>query len=342
MKAALVTALGEPLSIGEVPTPKIGSDDVLIKVNFCGLCYSDVKVWTGKTRYKPALPHILGHEIAGTVVDAGKNVSGLSNRDRVIVYLYDTCGKCLFCSTGKENLCQNNGPLIGFNRAGGFAEYVSIPSKNVFRIPDNLNFSDAAILADAVLTPYHAIVDRAQVKFNETAVLIGMGGLALSGLQVLKLMGARVIAVSRSESKLEMSRRFGADHVINSKDADFVQEVLRLTDGYGVDYVFDFVVNETTVDQGIRATKRGGKVMLLGYAMEPIPLNTGTMVAGFTTVQSSRAGTRQNLRDIIQIASEGKLKSVLTREFALEEANEALQLLKSGEITGRVGLRIEK
>ena len=336
-----MTAFGAPLSVAEVPTPTIGSEEVLIRVNFCGICYSDVKVWTGKSNQIPKLPHILGHEIAGTVAEIGESVSGLKKQDRVIVYLYDTCGKCKYCKTGQDNHCLNNGPLLGFNRPGGFAEYVSIPSKNVFKIPDNLSFSDAAILADAVLTPYHAIVEKARVRIGETALLIGMGGLALCGLQILKLMGARVIAASRSASKLEMAKQLGADHVINSDNSDVVAEARSITESYGVDYVFDFVVNANTLEQGIRAAKRGGKVVLLGYAQEPIPLNTAAMVSGLTSIQSTRAGTRQDLSEIIRLASEGKLKSVLTRSFKLEQVNEAINLLKAGKVTGRIGLQLE-
>jgi alcohol dehydrogenase, propanol-preferring len=331
---------GSPLKVTQMSEPQVKPSDVLVKVGICGMCYSDVKVWTGRSNIKPSLPHILGHEIAGTVEKTGEGVSGFKHGDRVIVYLYDTCDKCRACTSGRDNECLNQGPLIGFSRSGGFAEYVSVPSKNLFKIPDNLDLSSAAILTDSVLTPYHAIVDRAQVRLNETAMLIGMGGLALSGLQVLKLVGARIIAVSRTKAKLEMAKRLGADATINSTESDVVAEARRLTEGYGVDYVFDFVVNADTINQGIRATKRGGNVVLLGYAAEPVPISTGAMVQGLTSIHASRAGTRQNMRDIISLASEGKIKSTLTQTYELEEVNKAMQLLAAGDITGRIALRI--
>lgn len=340
MKASVMTEFSAPLKVADVPEPQIGPNDVSLKVNVCGVCYSDVKIWSGRSPLKPSLPHILGHEIAGTVAKTGANVTGVDEGDRAIVYLYDTCDKCVACKTGRDNHCISMGPLVGFNRAGGFAEYISVPSKNVFKIPSELDFAQAALLPDAVITPYHAIVEKAGVRFNETAMLVGMGGLALSGLQVLKLLGARVIAVSRTDGKLEMAKKFGADATINTTKTDVVQEAKRLTDGYGVDYVFDFVVNAETVDQDIRAVKRGGKVVFLAYELEPLPIKTINMMLGLASIQSTRGGTRQNLRDLIRLASEGKIKSIVTHAYNLDEAGTALKRLSEGEVTGRVTLQL--
>jgi len=168
-------------------------------------------------------------------------------------------------------------------------------------------------------------------------MLVGIGGLAMGGLQILKLIGAKVIAVSRTESKLEMAKKFGADITINSMKTDVVQEVKRLTDGHGVNHVFDFVTTPQTLDQGVRSTRPGGKVVFLEYS-EPIPLNIGSI--RFISLTSSRNGTRQNLRDLISLAAEGKLKSPVTRSYRLDDATEALTALSKGEVTGRVVLRI--
>ena len=340
MRAAVMKEFGAPLIIEDFPTPKVGAIDVLIKVRVCGLCYSDVKIWTGRASAKASLPHIMGHEIAGNVALLGENVSGLEVGDPVIVYLYDTCDKCLACKSGQDTFCPNMGPLLGFTRPGGFAEYVSIPSKNVFKIPKEMDMEEAALLPDAVLTPYHAIVDRAQVRFNETVMLLGMGGLALNGLQILKLMGARVIAVSRTQSKLDLAKKLGADVTINSSGLDLPAEVKKVTEGYGVDCAIDFVVNGLTLEQCIRSLKRGGRVVILGYSIEPLPLSTSHLVSAIGSVTSSRSGTRQNLRDIIQLASEEKIKSILSETYDLSEINTVLNRLSKGEITGRVALRI--
>jgi D-arabinose 1-dehydrogenase-like Zn-dependent alcohol dehydrogenase len=190
-----------------------------------------------------------------------------------------------------------------------------------------------------VITPYHAIVEKAQVRFNDTAMIIGMGGLGLNCLQILKLLGARVFAVSRTESKLEMAKKLGADATINAKTNDVIEESKRLTDGYGVDYVFDTVDTAQTIDQDIRSLKRGGKTVLLAYDSEPTPIVTRNLMLGLASIQSTRGGTRQNLRDLIRLASEGKLNSIVTHEYRLDEVNTALTKLSQGEITGRVTLK---
>ncbi len=340
MRAALMNEYKSPLKIGDVPEPEIGENDVLIKVRVCGVCFSDVKIWSGKAPQRPALPHILGHEVSGTVAKVGGEVSSVGEGDRVIAYLYDTCDKCMACKTGKDNHCINMGPLLGFNRPGAFAEYVSVLSKNVFRIPDNLDMTQAALLPDAVITPYHAIVEKAQVRFDETAMIVGMGGLGLNCLQILKLLGARVFAVSRTESKLAMAKSLDADVTINSKSKEVIEETKRLTDGYGVDYVFDTVATAETIDQDLKSLKRGGKVVLLAYDSEPTPIVTRNLMLGLSSIQSTRGGTRQNLRDLIRLAANGKLKSIVTHEYPLDEVNTALTKLSQGDVTGRVTVKL--
>ncbi|MHB8566146.1 MAG: alcohol dehydrogenase catalytic domain-containing protein [Nitrososphaerales archaeon] len=340
MKAALVTQFSSPIKIEDFPDPQVGPLDVLVKVGVCGACYSDVKIWSKRTAVPPALPHIMGHEISGIVSSLGANVSGLKVGDRVIVYLYDTCDDCEACRKGEDNCCINQGPLLGFTRHGGFAEYVSIPSKNVFKIPDNLEMGEAALITDAVITPYHALIDRIKLRFNETVLLMGMGGLALSGLQIAKLLGARVIAVSRTDSKLEMSKKLGADHTLNANIADLPAEVKKLTGGNGADAAIDFVGTGKTIEQCLRSVRKGGRTLILSYSTEPIPINTSLLMMQIGTLQSSRGGTRQNLRDIIRLASEDKLTSVITETYPLSEINAVLQKLSNGEILGRAAIEI--
>ena len=337
MKAALFEQFGAPLIVKDVPMPKVGDDEVLVKVGACGICYTDVKIWKGIGALNAPLPHVLGHEIAGTVSELGRNVRGVQKGERVLVYLYETCGKCKYCQSGRENECINRVGYIGSNRWGGYEEYVSVRSDNVITIPENLSFEDAAPLADAGLTPYHAIVDRAQVKPGETALLVGMGGLALTGLQILKILGAKVIAVSRTQSKLDMAKELGADLIINTTKDDGVEAVKKFTDSYGVDYIFDFVGSAETVIRDSNYIRRSGKIFLLGYqpGNQMIPVQT---VRGFLYIGGSNAGTRKDLRELVRLASEGKLKSIVTKTYSLEEVNEALNLLAHGEVDGRLVL----
>jgi propanol-preferring alcohol dehydrogenase len=339
LKAGLFEQFGAALIVKEVPMPKVQDDQVLVKVGACGVCYTDVKIWKGVGLLNAPLPHVLGHEIAGTVTEVGRNVAGLKRGDRVLVYVYETCGRCRYCQLGRDNECINRVGYIGSNRWGGYEEFVPIRYDNVIKIPDNLSFEDAAPLADAGLTPYHAIVDRAKVKLNETALLVGMGGLALTALQILKLAGARVVAVSRTQSKLDMAKRLGADLTVNTTSDEGIEQVKSFTDGYGVDHVFDFVGSAETVVRDAKYIRRGGNVLLLGYqpGEQMIPVQT---VRGFINMGGSNAGTRKDLRDLVHLASEGKLKSIVTRTFSLEEVNEALNLLAHGEVDGRLALKM--
>ena len=203
---------------------------------------------------------------------------------------------------------------------------------------DSLSFEDAAPLADAGITPYHAIVDRAKVRLNETALLVGMGGLALTGLQILKAAGAKVIAVSRTQSKLELAKTFGADLVINTTSDDGVEAVKRFTDGYGVDHIFDFVGSGESIVRDGKYIRQSGEIILLGYqpGNQTVPVST---LRKFLYVGGSNNGTRKDLRDVVRLASEGKIKSIVTKAYSLDQVNEALNLLASGEVNGRLVLK---
>lgn len=340
MKAAIFEDFGSPLVVREIPTPKLGDREVLVKVATCGVCYSDVKVWKGLMGLVPGTPHVLGHEIAGTVAELGKNAVGVKVGDRVIVYMDDTCDQCIYCRAGRENECTKRGPLIGFARSGGYADFVQIRDVNAIKIPDNLNFDDAAPLADGALTPYHAIVDRAKVRLNQTAMLVGMGGLAMYGLQVLKLCGARVMAVSRSQSKLDMAAKFGAESVVNSKSQNVPAEAKKFGNGLGIDYVFDFVGNSETIRFDIDSARVGGQIFVVGYETGKVEVPVVRLLQTFASIEGTRAGTRKDLREILEFASRGMIKSTVSKSYSLDEANEALRLLASGEAEGRVILRV--
>lgn len=338
MKAAIFEQLGAPLIVKDVPQPVPKDDQVIVKVGACGVCYTDVKLWKGTGLLSSPLPHVLGHEIAGTVTELGKSVKDARIGDRVLVYVYDTCNYCIYCRTGRENECINRVGYIGSNRWGGYEEYVAIRHDNLIRLPHNISFEDAAPLADAGITPYHAIVDRAKVKLNETALLVGMGGLALTGLQILKAAGARVIAVSRTQSKLEMARSLGADLIINTTSDDGAEEVKKFSDGYGVDHIFDFVGSGESIVRDGKYIRQGGKILLLGYqpGNQFVPVST---LRKFLYVGGSNNGTRKDLRDVVSLAADGKIKSIVTKAYSLGEVNDALNLLANGEVNGRLVLK---
>jgi len=183
MKAARFYEVVKPLKIEDVEVPKIGPKEGLVKVRACGLCHTDLHFLEGVL--KPGkTPIILGHEVAGEVVDLGEEVRGLQRGDRVIIYLYFTCGGCYYCQTGRESLCTNLSGHLGFTVDGGYAEYVKAPARNLFKIPNGLSFDESAVLVDAVATPFHAVKGVAQVRLGETVVVYGAGGLGIYAVQI--------------------------------------------------------------------------------------------------------------------------------------------------------------
>lgn len=327
MKAAQLTEFGQPLTMADIKTPEIGSNDVLVKVKACGVCYSDVKSWKGQR--KIPLPFTLGHEISGIVSEVGKNVKNVVAGDPVAVYFYVTDETCSRCRSGQENLCNN----ITLN-FGGYAEYVSVPDKNCMRMPKNASFEDAAFLTDAGLTSYNAIMDKANVRLGETALLQGMGGLASAGLQILKLLGARVIAVSRTPAKLDFAKSLGADLIINSTKEDVVAEVMKFTANEGVEYAFDYTGQAETLATDLKCLRGGGKLFPLGMAPPTLDLPP-TMVGRSLQIVFSRGGTRKDLVDLLKLLGDGKIKSIVTQTFDLAGASKALDLLSKGQIVGR-------
>ncbi len=333
MKAALLTSYGEPLSVQEVDTPRIGPGEVLVKVKACGVCYTDVKGWKGER--KSTLPFILGHEISGAVAEAGKDVGTVGVGDPVVVYYYATDGTCDRCTTGVENLCRS----IQL-RFGGYAEYVSVPALNCVRLQMGMSFEDAAFLTDAGLTSFHAITDRANVRMGEVAMLQGMGGLALAGVQILKLVGAKVIAVSRTPAKLDLARSLGADLTIDSTTQDVAEEAMIYTGNTGVDHVFDYVGSPQTMSVDLKCLRPGGKLVPLGSTGQGFPPEMqGAITGNLLSLVGSRGGTRKNLRDLVKLLSEGRIRSIVTQSFGLQEASQALKSLSEGRIVGRAVVR---
>ncbi len=206
MKAWLLKGYNQPLEPIERNRPQPGPGEILLKVKACGLCYTDIKIIKGEIPPPiVTLPHVLGHEVAGEVVEIGQGVSGIAIGDLGVVYSYVTCHECPKCLTGRENICQNL-RRVGFELDGGFSEYLSIPAYNFCPFSKNLQTQKMAILADAIGTPYHAITRLAQVKAGQDVLIVGAGGLGLHAVQIAKLCGARVMVVDMNPDALALAK----------------------------------------------------------------------------------------------------------------------------------------
>ena len=253
MKAQVLHGMGQPLRYEDVPVPKIGPTDVLVRVRACGIGLTVVNLIATPGRVT-SYPRIPGHEIAGDIVEAGTAVRTVKVGQRVTNHFYLTCGQCLQCRSGRETLCLNPGGNIGAATDGGYAEYVVLPARNVVPIPDGVTYVDAAVASDAIATPYHACHKEARLAPGDSVLVIGAGGgVGVHMVQMARLCGARVLAADIGDDKLTLAKSMGADEVIDARHGKLAEEVRKLTHGQGVNAVIDIVASRATLDSGLQA-----------------------------------------------------------------------------------------
>ncbi len=339
MRALQLIAVGQ-LRIHDVPTPDVGPNDVLVRVAGVGLCHSDVHVlhmpgW-------PRFPLTMGHETAGWIAGCGSAVRGFAEGEPVLVGLVWACGYCRACLEGRDNACltsMGSPPCPGLGTDGGMAEFMVVPSRYLHKL-GTVDPRTAGPLADAGLTAYHAIESaRRRLNPGSTAVVIGAGGLGHVAIQILRATSSvRIVAVDNALDKLELARTYGADETLLSDDGA-AGALREMTDGHGVDAVFDFVGVQPTVtlatkiiapDGAIRFTGIGGGSFMYEAA------GVATLPWG-VDVRRSYAGTRQDQQAVIELASAGKL-AVETQLYPLEDGITAFDDLEAGRIVGRAVL----
>ena len=337
MKAAILRAFKQPLEWQEVSTPSPEPDEVLVQVMACGIDGTDLKLLDG-FGYTPELPFIMGHEVAGVVTEAGYRVTGFEEGDRVIAYNFTTCGECLSCRTYREQICVNMGGVLGAkDRHGGYAEYVAIPGRQLVHLPEQVEWPDGAVCCDAGMTAFHAI-DRARLRVGETVLIIGVGGVGSMAVQLAKAAGVRVLAVELSDSKREWARQLGADELLSPENGDIPSAVRELTEGLGVDCVIDIVGQTETMGAGIDSLRHGGRLVIVGYTADHYPVEGKYLAQNEMEIIGTRAGRKQDLIEVSRLMASGKIRSIVTQTFPMENANEALAVLRSGENLGRIVL----
>jgi 2-desacetyl-2-hydroxyethyl bacteriochlorophyllide A dehydrogenase len=335
MKAMVLEQFGEPLRLKEVPVPELEPDEALVQVTACGVCGTDLKISGGKIEGTP-LPLTMGHEPAGRVVGVGADVSNVKVGDHVAMALYVSCGICDFCRTNRDSLCINLIGRPGFELDGGFAEFFKVPSRNLFPISPTVPLEQVALLADCVATVWHAVRRRAEVQPGQTVVVMGAGGLGLHATQVIGLSGARTVAVDIVPEKLDLARTWGADETIDARDEDVAARVLELTGGIGADAILEFVGLPQVIETDLRFLKRGGVLVLLGYAPgQPFHVDSSDLVLTEKRIVGSRASSKQDLVEVIRLVEEGKITPVVTQRHKLGDVNKVLDALRTGEIMGR-------
>lgn len=324
MKAVVCEQFGPPdlLKMKEMPSPPVQKGTLKLAVKAAGVNFPDTLVIQGKYQFKPPFPFSPGGEVSGTVIEVGEGVEGFALGDRV----------------------------LGMTMFGGFAEEAIVPMTGCFKIPDSMPFDVAAGFAMTYGTSHHALKQRAQLKPGETVLVLGAaGGVGLAAVELAKAMGAKVIAAASSDEKLALAVQFGADHSINYSNVNLREGIKMLTNGKGVDVVYDPVGGDYA-EPAVRSLAWNGRYLVVGFAagtIPQIPLNLpllkGASIVGVFWGQFTMTETAlhiDNMRELIDWYAQGKLKPHVSQTFPLEKAGDALRLMMARGAQGKVVLTV--
>lgn len=332
MKAAVFTETKKPLEIREWPDPEPGPGEILVKVAACGVCHTDIGYIDHGVPTVKKPPLILGHETSGTVAGLGKGVTKYKEGDKVLLPAVLTCGSCDPCRLGRENVCKNM-VMFGNHVDGAYAEYVKAPAKDAFPVPDELPLQDAAIIADAVSTPFHAVKNRGEVKPGNTVAVFGCGGVGINAVQVAAAVGATVYAVDVVEEKLSMARELGAQFTIDASKEEDPAKAIRKLSGGGVDVAFEVIGNPKVIENAFGSVKGGGRFVVVGYTHKNVSLNAGRIMFREMEIVGSLGCRPVDYPPVIELARTGKIKvsPLVSGRFPLDDINDALDTLRSGK-----------
>jgi alcohol dehydrogenase, propanol-preferring len=332
MKAAVVHRFAAPLTLEEVPVPEPGYGQVLVEVEASGLCHTDIHAANGDWPVKPVPPFIPGHEGVGTVTWVGPGVHNLSEGDRVAVpWLGSACGACEYCASGWETLCERQ-QNTGYSVDGCFAEYVVADASYVGRVPAGIDPREAAPLTCAGVTTYKA-VKVSGARSSDLVAVFGIGGLGHLALQYARIAGAAVVAVDVVESKLDLAKRLGAEHVVNAAHEDPAAAIKALG---GADAAIVTAVAPKPFTQAYGSLRRGGRVVFVALPAENnVELPIFETVLNGTSVIGSIVGTRVDLAETFELHAAGRTE-VIWEPRRLEQVNEAIAQVERGEVDARI------
>ncbi|MFQ5968090.1 MAG: alcohol dehydrogenase catalytic domain-containing protein [Acidimicrobiia bacterium] len=337
--------LGGPVRLEEVPVPKIGPNDVLIRVRATGVGLT-VVIMTANPGLVTAYPRIPGHEVAGEVVELGSEVETVKQGERVTCHFYLTCKVCPYCRSGRETLCPDFRGYVGMACDGGYAEYMAIPAANLCRIPAGVSNLEAAIGADAICTPLHACREEARVGPGDHVLIVGAGGgVGIHAVQMAKLCGGYVLAADLSDAKLEMAKAVGADELIDVRKAELSKQVLAKTDGRGVDAAIDCVASSETLEGCLPSLARAGRLVIIGsrpsavFQADPtFRVDPQWVLNRMLEIHGSRYVSLAELAQTLELLRQKRIRAIVTRKFPLEAAEEAHRLLRENALVGRAAL----
>jgi alcohol dehydrogenase, propanol-preferring len=336
MRAAVLREFKTPLTIEDVAQPQPTAEEVLIEVEACGVCHSDLHVADGDWPQLVPItkrPLILGHEIAGRVAEKGASVSQLKVGDRVgVPWVYWTCGECEFCREGNENLCAKQ-KITGVTVDGGYAEFVKVPASHATKIPDGLSSVEAAPLFCAGVTVYRAL-KHAKIQPGQRLAVFGVGGLGHLAVQIGVGLGAIVTAIDVSDEKLAQAKNLGATATLNASNVNVVKEMRRAG---GVHTALVTSPAKKAYDTAFPCVRPTGMLLVVGLPSESLCFPPILMAATEVRIQASSVGTREDLREVLAMGAAGEVRcQTATRPLA--QINEALEQLRQGQVSGRIVL----
>lgn len=341
MKAVVFHQHGGPeqLVYQDVPDPSIGPSEVRVLVKACALNHLDLWVRKGIPAYHTALPHILGSDVSGIVDMVGDSVEGIKPGDKVFVAPGISCFRCVPCLSGNDNLCLHY-RILGAGPDGGYAEMVKAPSQNILPIPMGLSFEEGAAFPLTYLTSWHMLITRAKLLPGEDLlVLAGGSGIGSAAVQIGKVAGARVIATAGTPEKLKQAKELGADEVINHTEQDFAKAVRVLTDGKGVEVLFEHV-GPATWEKSILSLAKNGRLVTCGATTGPkAEIDLRLLFSRQLSLLGSIMGTRGELLTITRLLVQKQLRPVIDSVYSLSDARAAQEKMVSRDLFGKIILK---
>jgi len=337
MRAIRYHGPGQPLRLDSVPKPAPKPGEVLVRVTAAGICHTELHFLSGLLNLG-VQPLTLGHEMVGVVEETGAGVERPRVGDRVILYYYVGCGRCAHCLVGEENLCDALVAEYGFVADGGFAEYAVVPARNAVLLPASVADEAAAPIGCGVTTAVHAAA-LARLAAGDVVLVYGVGTVAFGLIQLARLSGAEVVAVSRTPAKLEKARALGAAHVLNGSEGKVAERVREITRGHGADVVFEQVATKETMAAATASLAKRGRLVFIGYSEDSYTVHPIQLVITEASVTGAVGNTLGELVRAVDLVASGKVKTVVDRTLPLGEFQKGIDALQQGQLIGRAVLK---
>ena len=336
MKAVRYHGPGQPFRLEEVNRHEPGAGEVLVRVAASGMCHTELHFKSGLLDLGVA-PVTMGHEVVGRIEAVGEGVSADRVDERVIIYYYLGCLECAYCRVGNEHLCPNLRAEYGFISDGGYAEYVTVPARNVVPLPAVIPDVEAAPIGCGVTTAVHA-AKLAESRVGEWVVIYGVGGVGFGLVQLSHAIGARTIAVGRSAAKLDKALELGAEVVVNAAEENAAERIRGITEDAGADVVFECVGTEESMQEASAALGRRGRLVFVGYSPDSFSVHPIQLVVFEQKVMGAVGATLNELYEAVDLVERGVVRTVVDSTLPLEQFESGIEALERGELVGRAVL----